>query len=344
MADFVLSTDSLSLALPATTTSGIALPLVNVSATSASAVSPVAVSVDPLVFFAILDHYNRRDSKQYRVVGVLLGVRSEDGSDYEVRNCFPVAYSETDDDQVTVDAEYVHTMYVLHQRVNPKEQIVGWYATGTEESINQASVFLHEFFSTEFMPPASYLPFNPVHLLVDSALTNDRVGVKAFVSSPVGVPGTEHPGSMFIQVPCNVRYFDAERSGLDVIASAKSGPASLLSDMDQLERSILEVRSMVERVSTYVSEVREGTREPDSAIGRYLFETVSSLPMLWSSSAESGEGQTQEDGESAGPSTGSGMAEFERRFTNQLQDLLMVVYLANLTRTQLSIAERLQRL
>jgi translation initiation factor 3 subunit F len=35
---------------------------------------------------------------------------------------------------------------------------------------------------------------------------------------------------------------------------------------------------------------------------------------------------------------------FEKMFNSHLQDLLMVVYLANMTRTQLSVAERLQLL
>jgi len=35
-------------------------------------------------------------------------------------------------------------------------------------------------------------------------------------------------------------------------------------------------------------------------------------------------------------------ANFEQSFNNSVQDLLMVVYLANMTRAQLGIAERLQ--
>jgi len=38
------------------------------------------------------------------------------------------------------------------------------------------------------------------------------------------------------------------------------------------------------------------------------------------------------------------VAAFEKMFNNSLQDLLMVTYLANLSRTQLVLAERLQNL
>ncbi|KAJ3287309.1 hypothetical protein HDU79_005818, partial [Rhizoclosmatium sp. JEL0117] len=57
----------------------------------------------------------------------------------------------------------------------------------------------------------------------------------------------------------------------------------------------------------------------NDAIGRYLLDTVSSVPLIQST-------------------------DFEKMFNNHLQDLLMVVYLSNLTRTQLAIAQRLQNL
>ena len=38
------------------------------------------------------------------------------------------------------------------------------------------------------------------------------------------------------------------------------------------------------------------------------------------------------------------VGEFEKMFNTHLQDLLMVVYLANLTRSQLAIAERLHKM
>ena len=58
------------------------------------------VSVNPVVLFSILDHYLRRQEKQHRVIGTLLGVRSEDGSEVEVRNCFHVPHDESTQNQV----------------------------------------------------------------------------------------------------------------------------------------------------------------------------------------------------------------------------------------------------
>lgn len=79
----------------------------------------------PVALFSILDHYLRRGDAQDRVIGTLLGTRSETG-EIEVRSSFAVLHSENSE-QVAVDMEYHRTMYDLHHKVNPKEHIVGWY-------------------------------------------------------------------------------------------------------------------------------------------------------------------------------------------------------------------------
>lgn len=89
--------------------------------------TPSHVTIHPSALFTILDHYLRRKDAQERVIGTLLGVRTEEsGGTIEVRTAFAVLHSETDE-QVAVDMEYHQTMYELHRKVNPREAIVGWY-------------------------------------------------------------------------------------------------------------------------------------------------------------------------------------------------------------------------
>lgn len=88
--------------------------------------TPSQVTIHPSALFTILDHYLRRKDAQERVIGTLLGVRTEEnGGTIEVRTAFAVLHSETDE-QVAVDMEYHQTMYELHRKVNPREAIVGW--------------------------------------------------------------------------------------------------------------------------------------------------------------------------------------------------------------------------
>lgn len=268
-----------------------------------------SAKVHPVVLFTIIDHFLRRDDDQVGVIGTLLGTRSEDGSELEIRNCFPVPHTESDD-QVAVDMEFHRNMFELHNRVNPDEVIVGWYATGTQ--LSKHSPLIQDYYSREAAP------FQAVHLTVDANLTGDHLGVRAFVSSPVGLMGKPE-NCLFLPIPCEMKYHDAERSGLEYLSTAKASAArtaTLTSDMENLERSIIKVQEMLERVITYVDKVLDGSIPADNTIGRFLMDAVSNVPKI--------------DGQ-----------KFEQMFNGHMQDILMIVYLSNLTRAQMTIGQRL---
>ena len=115
----------------------------------------VACTVHPAVLFSIVDHYSRRDEEQNRVIGTLLGMVDDDKK-VTVCSCFPVPHTETEE-QVAVNTDFHATMLQLHQRVFPKQQVVGWYSTGVE--VNDSSILFHEFYGQEVE--------RPVHLLLD---------------------------------------------------------------------------------------------------------------------------------------------------------------------------------
>ncbi|KAI8387992.1 maintenance of mitochondrial structure and function-domain-containing protein [Radiomyces spectabilis] len=275
---------------------------------------PFTISINPVVLFSVLDHYLRRDEDHSKVVGALLGVRSLDGTEVEIRNSFSMIYNEEEAD-IALDKEHYKNMYELHQRVNPEEVILGWYTAGGD--LTPAATPIHTIFSQDATP------FRPIHVTFDTEklFKSDDLGFRAYTCAPVGF--TTKPGDcMFLPVPCEIKYRDAERSGLDMLASAKSSEnrtAFLLSDMDHLEIAVVKLQAMLERISQYVDSVVDGTEKPNNAIGRYIMDTVSVVPKM-------------------DPSA------FEKMFNSHLQDLLMVVYLANMTRTQLSVTERLNLL
>ncbi|KAI8070582.1 maintenance of mitochondrial structure and function-domain-containing protein [Gilbertella persicaria] len=288
------------------------LDTLTVNLSSAPYQRAFTTSTSPVVLFTVLDHYLRRD--QSKVLGAILGVRSPDGTEVEIRNAFPLIYT-TENDDIVLDKDHYRTMYELHQRVNPDEIIVGWYTAGAD--LTPACTPVHSFFAEDVAP------FQPIHITIDTdaLLKTSDMGLRAYASAPVGF-STKPGDCMFLSVPCEVKYLDAERSGLDMLASAKSKEtrtASLISDMDHLEIAITKLQEMLERISKYVDSVVDGSVPPNNAIGRYIMDTVSVVPKVDSTA-------------------------FEKMFNSHLQDLLMVVYLANMTRTQLSVAERLQLL
>ncbi|KAF9006621.1 JAB1/Mov34/MPN/PAD-1 ubiquitin protease-domain-containing protein [Cyathus striatus] len=268
--------------------------------------TPTTVTIHPVALFSILDHYLRRTESQDRVIGTLLGTRND--SEIEVKSSFAVLHSETSE-QVAVDMEYHRTMYELHHKVNPKEVIVGWYSTGS--NLNTYSALIQNFYSQETAPHQA------IHVAVNTGVEEGQEpGVKAFISSPVGVfPKPEN--CVFVPVPVELRFHDAERSGLDLLTNTATSPNNVtpqpIADLELIEQSIHSVAEMLDRVLTYVRAVLTGEKKGDPAIGRYLMDTL---------------GASTDNLEKGG-------------FNSSLQDTLMVSYLANLVRSQAEVSSRL---
>lgn len=83
------------------------LPVANVPPAQATT-SPLSVIINAQALFSILDHSLRRSVDQERVIGTLLGVRSEDGGEVEIRNCFAVGHNESQEQVGCAVFGYAH--------------------------------------------------------------------------------------------------------------------------------------------------------------------------------------------------------------------------------------------
>lgn len=275
--------------------------------------NPLNVIIQPQAIFSILDHSLRRNVDQERVIGTLLGVRSEDGQEVEIRNCFAVGHTETQE-QVEVDMDYQKQMLALHLKANPREVLVGWYATSSE--LNTFSALIQNFYGGQ---GDGTWPFPAVHLTV-STEAGKEIEARTYISAPVGVTMDRAADSAaFIPVPHEIKYGEAEKSGLELISGAKDMPdrtANVLPDIETLERAIEEVLGMLDRVSKYVEAVIEEEAPPSSALGRFLMNALALAPKV-------------------------DPADIERDFNNHIQDVLVVSYLTNMVRTQIDLSNRL---
>ncbi|KAI9811493.1 MAG: hypothetical protein M1827_005476 [Pycnora praestabilis] len=275
--------------------------------------APLNVVVQPQALFSILDHSLRRNADQERVIGTLLGVRSEDGTEVEIRNCFAVGHTETQE-QVEVDMDYQKQMLALHLKANPREVLVGWYATSAE--LNTFSALIQNFYGGQ---GDGTWPHPAVHLTVSTVPGKD-IEARTYISAPVGVTAERAADScLFLPVPHEIRYGEAEKSGLELISGAKDREdrtAGVLTDIESLERAIEEVIGMLERVSKYVESVLDEESPPSSALGQFLMNALALAPKV-------------------------DPADVERDFNNHIQDVLVVSYLANTIRTQIDLSNRL---
>ena len=305
-------------ASPATYGSSPALLLDSSSGASSDAVS--SVTVHPLVLLSVLDHHTRRAEGAGRVIGTLLGRR--DGSSVEITNCFAVPHAERGD-EVAIGKDFNRQMLALHSRADRREVVVGWYGTALpnedgsgHSSIADTSSLIHEFYAGE-------CDEDPIHLVVGTGLDDDAINLRAYVSSPVVVAG-EALANLFHEVRLSLKSSEAERICVDemIKSQQKEGPDAAAAGADAststaaLKVSMTKLLEMLESASKYVDSVVEEQTPPDDAVGRQIADTLSAVPRVR-------------------PEV------FDKTFADTLQDMLMVTYLTNVTKTQLTIAEKL---
>jgi len=267
------------------------------------------VRVHPLVLFQVVDAFERRNADSQRVIGTLLG--SIDKGVVEVTNCFCVPHKEHAD-QVEAELSYALDVYELNRRVNSAENIVGWWATGHEVT-NHSSV-IHEYYARECN--------NPIHLTVDTSLQGGRMGLKAYVCINLGVPGGK-VGCMFTPINSEVTCYEPEVVGLQlcektigVTNANRPKTVSPMLDLAQVSEASDKLLTLLELVLAYVEDVLNNKQTPDNAVGRSLLDLIHSVPHM---SPE----------------------QFTQMFNSNIKDLLMVVTLSQLIKTQLQLNEKL---
>lgn len=281
-----------------------------------------SVVVHPLVLLSVLDHHTRRQESSGRVIGTLLGRR--DGDKVEVTNCFAVPHVERGDEEVAIGKDFNRQMLALHLRANRNETVVGWYATafpnedGADSSnrcLANTSSLIHEFYTGECEDAAMD---SPVHLIVDTSLVNDSLALKGYISSAVTLNG-EPLANMFHEVRLLLKSSESERIVVDEMIRSMGGNEEKKEEStNSLQVSMEKLLEMLETASDYVGKVVDGKLDADDSIGNQIADTLSSIPRIR-------------------PEV------FDKMFSDSMQDLLMVSYLSNITRTQLTVAEKLNQ-
>jgi len=263
------------------------------------------VRVHPVVLFQIADSYERRSQDNHRVIGTLVG--SVDKQCVEVTNCFCVPHKEYEE-RVEADIVYAQDMFELNKKVAPHEALVGWFATGSE--ITSHSALIHDYYARETK--------DPIHLTLDTTLSGGKMTMKAYVFVPLGVPGATS-GSMFTPVPVEITAGEPEIAGLDLLHKTKFSKVRSVEPVPELTKisdAAIKLETMLDAVLGYVEAVLAGREEADSSVGRALNDLVQSVPKM--------------DND-----------QFETMLNSNLRDLLMVIYLSQLTKTQLQLNEKL---
>ena len=111
-------------------------------------------------------------------------------------------------------------MYNFHRRINKKEKIVGWYTTTTAEGVllNDNSSLIQNFYSSECE--------NPVHLVVDTTLAGEDMGVRGFMSQSM-ILGESNLANKFLEIKVDLEVTDSEATCLYHMINAQNTDGEL---------------------------------------------------------------------------------------------------------------------
>merc|ERR1712029_670281 len=112
---------------------------------------------------------------------------------------------------------------------------------------------------------------------------------------------------------------EAEITGLDLLHKTKYTKlrqVDPIPDLAKISEGTMKLEHMLDAVLAYVEGVIEGKEPPNNAVGRKLLDLVHSVPKMTPD-------------------------EFEKMTNSNMKDLLMVIYLTQLTKTQLQLHAKL---
>lgn len=259
----------------------------------------------------------RRGEAVDKVIGAVLGTATTtaDGRVFVVARTSYAIPCHDRDGEMFVDVEFHKTMLGLHARVNPEERVVGWFSAGSVTP--EARALVHEFFAKEA------LNGTPVHVMLDADFTgagnggemlSASVGDTVLATTDRESGESRSAGVWFSEIECEVALQQATKLGVEALRSASSAKDD--DDVAGLAQTMGKLGKLLTDAQAYVDAVVRGERQGDAEVGRALSAALAGVPQLTK-------------------------AQFDKVFGDSAEDVMMVRYLTNLTRTQLTLAEKL---
>ncbi|KAF6257728.1 COP9 signalosome subunit 6 [Scenedesmus sp. NREL 46B-D3] len=241
--------------------------------------SGLEFKLHPLVLINISDHYTRLKANSPEgappplVLGCLLG--SQDGRSVDVANSFEIKFTEALDGAFEVDTPFLLKKQEQYKTVFPKQDIVGWYCSGTQ--LTERHLTLHRKIS-EYNE-------SPLLLLLDPVIDQNRkdLPLDVFETELHVVAGV--PQTIFVKANYSMETSDAERIGVDQVAkilpSGKaSGSEQLTAHLTALHSAIQMLVSKLSVIQQQVAQVADGRAPFPHAMMRQVNSLVCSLPAL----------------------------------------------------------------
>lgn len=301
----------------------------NVTAPAApSNASPVGVKIHHSALFSILEIVSKQalDGNK-RIIGTLLGVRSDDGANVEIRAAYPVPCLETGD-SISIEEHTHKTLYQLYKKAHAKEYVLGWFDSATK--IDGSTGLIHDFYSKgvdrAYPYPAIYLNvrfLNGDNIEFPKLVTYIGAAIgKAASLQKIGWKTTATTNSyIFSPIPHQVVSSTVtEKFMLNKVSetpSSKNNVVDLESEqLLTLSREIGAVTKNIDYLLEHISRI--STLDADNDLLRTLSNTLLNKPTILSD-----------------------LDALRKHFQDHNQDIIMIEFLTRAVKEQIELSARL---
>lgn len=293
---------------------------------------PCKIKVDNVAVFKILEIVAKQVHPDYkRVIGTMLGYRSEDGSEFEIRDVFMVPCTETGE-SLAIDEQAHKTLYKLYKKAHPKEYVLGWF--GSSKQIDTTTGLIHDFYSKG---ADSAAPYPAIHLNVDFVDEQQNVtapSLSTYIGAAIGKPAsgkvgwktlTSNNSYIFTSIPHEIITSSVtEKLALNQLCETEQIPqynsssvaGTSAGDLSYLSTQLRSVSATIDKLVAHI-ESPSGS-DADVDLLRLLSNSLLTKPHFLTD-----------------------MTELKLHFMAHDQDVIMIEYLTKVVKEQIELSARL---
>ncbi|KNC99284.1 uncharacterized protein SPPG_05538 [Spizellomyces punctatus DAOM BR117] len=279
----------------------------------AASASGLIITLHALVIINISDQWTRTKMQQGDVnpivIGALLGTQS--GREIEIFDSYELPFTIVDEKPVMDKVYFVSKQEQLRQ-VFPTYDFLGWYSTGAQPSATE--LHLHQQMIGYNESPL-FLQLNP---LVSPTAKDFPISVYESIIDLVGGQAQ----LLFLKSQYKIETGEAERIAVDHVAHVTNAStdkgSTLITHLVGQRNAIKMLHARIRLIHEYVSDVESGKIPRDHNIMRQIASLANRLPTIDS-------------------------PEFQEEFLVDYNDVLLMTYLATITKGTSAISELVEK-
>lgn len=304
-----------------------------------SANGPASIKIHAPAMLTILEIISQQVLNK-RIIGTLLGSRSDDGLEMEIKDGFMVPINETGD-SIAIEDQVHKSLYQLYKKAHPKETVLGWF--GSSNQIDDITSLIHDFYSKgvdrAFPFPAIYLNvefLNEKNQVIEPKITTyigAAVGKPVSNTQQIGWKTTNVNNSyIFTPIPNEVinatitekiafktlidQKINQQNDNTNTNTNNNNGNNNNTDDLSYLSQQLNKATDNVGQLLSYIE--NNGNKDQDIDLLRLLSNQLLNKPAILTN-----------------------LPELEKLFKDHNQDVIMIEYLTKAFKDQIELSARL---